>query len=174
MRKFCSVATVAVSAVIGSHAAHAQTSRLPAVEANVGFAAFADEAPVEHFVVGAAPRFYVSPRVSIGPEFVYMIGPEYVRDIFLTGNIWFDFFDQPPSRINRFTPYLVGGVGVMFHRNFLFNEGAARWFHKETGFSGGLGLRVAVGDRWYIAPEIRLGSELHARLTAALGYRFGR
>ena len=154
--------------------AHAQTARPPAAfDVNAGLATFTDEDPVEHFSIGAAPRFYVSPRVSVGPEFVYMIGPGEDRDFFLTGNVWFDFVEPPASGVNRVTPYLVGGVGVMLHRDFLHNEGV-KWFHKEVGFSGGFGVRVAVTERWYVAPEVRLGSELHARLTGAIGFRLKR
>lgn len=175
MGRSCSVAAIAASVLLGGGAAHGQTARPPtAVEVNTGYAAFPDEAPIEHFVIGAAPRFYVSPRVGLGPEFTYMIGPGDDRDIFLTGNVWFDFRAPPPAGVNRVAPYLVAGGGVMFHRNFLHREGVARWFAKEPAFSGGFGVRLALNDRWYVAPEGRLGWEPHARLTATVGYRFNR
>jgi hypothetical protein len=174
MCKPCPVAAIVAAVTLCAAGAQGQTSRPPtAVEVNTGYAAFADEAPVEHFAIGGAPRFYVSKRVSLGPEFIYMVGPGEDRDFFLTGNVWFDFVRPPDSGVNRLTPYFVAGAGVMFHRNFLHNEGV-KWFAREPGFSFGFGLRVAVNERWYVAPEARLGSEIHARLTAAIGYQFKR
>lgn len=174
MRTFHAAALLLAAAVFHATNAGAETNRpAPACETNIGLATFADEDAVEHFQIGAAPRFYLSPRVSVGPEFVYMAGPGEDRDIFFTGNVWFDIVEPGAMGVKRVTPYLVAGVGVMAHRDFLFNEGV-RWFHKEVGFSGGIGARIALNDRWYVAPEARLGSELHARLTAVAGYRFGR
>lgn len=168
------VAGILAALTLCGGVAEGQTSRPPtAVEANTGYAAFADEDPVDHFVIGGAPRFYLSKRLSLGPEFIYMVGPGEDRDIFLTGNIWYDFLTPPASGVNRFTPYLVVGGGVLFHRDFLHNEGV-KWFAREPGFSGGFGVRVALNDRWYVAPEARLGSELHARLTVAIGYQMKR
>ena len=40
----------------------------PVVEAVVGWAGFVDELLVNHAVAGASARFYVSRRVSLGPE----------------------------------------------------------------------------------------------------------
>jgi hypothetical protein len=167
-------ALLLAAALLHTTGAGAQTNRpAPALDTNTGLATFADEDAVEHFQIGVAPRFYLSPRVSVGPEFVYMVGPGEDRDIFFTGNVWFDIAEADATGVKRVTPYLVAGVGVMAHRDFLFNEGVT-WFHKEVGFSGGIGARIALNDRWYVAPEARLGSELHARLTAVAGYRFAR
>lgn len=155
-----------------SHTAFAQSTRpAPSFEGHIGYAGFVDESPVNHSIMGAAYRFHVSPRVSIGPEFIYMIGPGEDRDIFLTGDLWFDFIEPSPSGPARVVPYLVVGGGVMFHRNFLHNEGA-KWFAREPAVTGGLGARIAVNDRWYVAPEVRLGWEAHVRFSAAVGYRF--
>jgi hypothetical protein len=44
----------------------------------------------------------------------------------------------------------------------------------ELAVTGGIGVRIAINDRWYVAPEARLGWETHSRLTGTIGYRFGQ
>lgn len=163
-----------VLAITGfASAAAAQTDKPgPSLEFHTGWAAFVDESPVNHGVFGAAYRFHLSPRVSIGPEVAYMIGPGDDRDFFLTADVWLD--TRAPSATSRpvVVPYFVIGGGVMFHRNFLFPNGA-EWFAKEPAVTGGMGVRFNAG-KWYVAPELRLGWETHMRVSAAVGYRFNR
>ena len=117
---------------------------------------------------GGAFHYPLSPRVWVGPEAVYMIGPGNDRDLFLTGNIWFDVSAPPRGGLRRITPYLVAGIGFMRHtEEFLADFTAYEW-----AFTGGAGVRIRLGDRWYVAPEARLGWEAHSRLSAAVGYTF--
>lgn len=149
---------------------YAQSGRpVVAAEAIAGHAAFVDEAPIHHFVAGGALRYPLSARVGVGPEVVYMAGPGHDRDLFVTGNIWFDFLRPRAGEVRRVTPYFVAGAGLMRHtdrfsRDFTVHEWAA---------TGGFGFRIALNDRWYVAPEARLGWEAHSRLTVSVGYRFG-
>ena len=147
---------------------YAQTGEPRAgVEGTLGHAAFLDEDPIDHFIFGGGFRYRLSPRVSIGPEVVYMIGPGRDRDLFLTGNIWFDFMAPQPVGIRRVSPYVVAGGGLMRHQSE-FIEFVAH----EAAVTGGIGVRIALDERWYIAPEARLGWEPHTRLSANVGYTF--
>lgn len=152
---------------LGAATASAQPDRALRVEGTVGHAAFVDEDPVDHFIFGGAVPFQLTPRVSVGPEIVYMIGPGEDRDLFVTGNVWFDFFGD---RGRRVTPYVVAGAGFMRHRDEFFRD----FTSNEGAVTGGIGVRIALNDRWYVAPEARLGWETHSRLTAVVGYRFDR
>jgi hypothetical protein len=169
MRQRVFVAILVLLSVASTASAQSEP-RSPRVEGIVGHAAFVDESPINHFVFGGAVRFPLSPRVSVGPEAVYMIGPGEDRDLFLTGNVWFDFFRPTGNTLRRVTPYLIAGAGLMRHTDEFFRD----FTSNEWAFTGGVGVRIAITDRWYIAPEGRLGWETHSRLTASVGYTFGR
>ena len=64
--------------------ASAQTgaSRPPAAaELTAGYAGFVDDAMIDHGVIAGALRFHLLPRISVGPEVQYMIGPGDDRDV---------------------------------------------------------------------------------------------
>ena len=164
---FQRMALALVFVCAGGAAASAQ-DRSPRIEGTAGHAAFVDEDPIDHFMFGGAARLALTPRLSVGPEVVYMIGPGADRDLFVTGNVWFDLLRPGAGR--RVTPYVVAGGGFMRHRDEFITD----FTSTEGAFTGGVGLRIALHDRWYIAPEARLGWETHSRLTASVGYAFGR
>lgn len=62
--------------------AFSERNREPASVEIVGHAAFLDEDPIDHFVFGGAARFPLSPRVSVGTEVVYIIGPIWIAICF--------------------------------------------------------------------------------------------
>lgn len=147
----------------------AQTSRdrpAPAVEFLAGYAGFADDATIDHGIVGAAARVYVTPRVSIGPEFVYMRGPGSDRDLFLTGNLTFDILRPQASRPARVTPFLVAGGGFMEHSD---RFGSSDFSSYEGAFTAGGGVRGWITPRVYAFGEMRVGWELHIRVNGGIG-----
>jgi hypothetical protein len=157
------VIAAAIVLAIGSTVA-AQDRPRAAVEAVGGWAGFVDEATINHGIFGGAARWYLSPRVSVGPELVYMIGPGSDRDLFLTGNVTFDLFRDRPV-----TPFFVAGGGFMRHSE---DFGFRKFSSTEGAFTGGGGVRLALGERVYLAPEARLGWELHSRFSVTAGWRF--
>src|SRR5262245_12139098 len=74
----------------------------PVAEFAVGHAAFADDATIHHVTFGGSLRWYLTPRLSAGPELVYLRGPGSDRDLTLTGNVTFDLLSPRPGR--RWTP----------------------------------------------------------------------
>jgi hypothetical protein len=50
--------------------------------------------------------------------------------------------------------------------------GTGPFTSSEGSVSDGIGARVAVSDRFFVAPEFRLGWELHYRFGATVGARF--
>jgi hypothetical protein len=145
--------------------AFAQGQRTGAVEGVGGYAGFLDESVMHHSVLGGAARWYLLPRVAVGPELVYMKGPGDDRDTVLTGNVTFDFI----SGARKVTPFLVAGGGIFRHSD---RFGAETFSSTEGSFTGGGGVRIPIGERLYVAPEFRIGWEPHYRLSVAVGWRF--
>jgi hypothetical protein len=142
--------------------AEARERPAPVVEGALGWAGFGDEGVIHHTLVGGGARYYVWPRVSLGPELQYMVGPGQDRDLILTGNLVLDVFGPRAGRPRRATPYLVLGGGL-FHHSDRFGGST------EGAFTAGPGLRVWLSDRTFVAADARIGWEPHLRLAAVLG-----
>lgn len=156
----------AIGMVIGLAApAAAQNASIdrpaPAAEFTAGYAGFVDEGTVGHGVLGGALRFPLAPRLSVGPEIVYMNGPGDHSDLLITGNVTFDLV-HPRRWAASVTPFLVGGFGAFGYRSDRFSS----W---EGGFTGGGGVRVWMTSRVYATGEFRIGWEPHYRVTGTIG-----
>jgi hypothetical protein len=138
----------------------------PAVEFLVGYAGFVDDATIDHSIFGGAGRVYLTPRVAVGPELVYMRGPNDDRDLFLTGNMTFDLFPPRLGRPPRVTPFLVAGGGFFQHSD---RAGSFAFTSYEGAFTAGGGVRGWITDRAYALVDVRFGWELHARVNAGIG-----
>jgi len=103
---------------------------------------------------------------------IYMAGPGMDRDLFVTGNVTYDFVG--PRRAGRrdlVVPYVVAGGGFFRHTDRFGSRGSAA---TESAVTGGGGARIWVSDRVYIGGEARFGWEPHTRYTATVGVRLGR
>ena len=161
--RFCPFLLLAVLA-----GAAVPASAQTAIEATGGMAGFVDEAVIGHGVIGVGSRTYITPRVSIGPELVYMRGPGNDRDLFLTGNITYEF--RRPNTRGQVVPFVVAGGGLMRHSN---QFGQRSFTSVEGAAVGGGGVRWYVTDRLSIAGDWRLGWDLHSRFAGLVAYSFG-
>jgi hypothetical protein len=169
-RSACFVVIFAIFA--GEASAQAVDGRpAPAVEFLAGYAGFVDDATIDHAIAGVAARVYLTPRLAIGPEFVYMWGPNQDRDLFLTGNLTFDLLSPRDGRPRRVTPFLIAGGGLSQHSD---RFGPFDFTSYEGAFTGGGGVRGWITDRVYTFGDVRFGWELHARANAGVGIRLGR
>ena len=132
------------------------------VRGTIGYTTFLDEAPQHHLLTGGSVRIYVTRRLSVEPEFLFLYRSERDKDIIAWPQIAYDFAD-PGSRV---IPYVIGGVGLM-HSIF------PRFSTTESAVSGGFGMKVFVNDRVFVAPEARLGFEPILRFSVSVGYAFG-
>jgi hypothetical protein len=64
----------------------------------------------------------------------------------------------------RVRPYMTGGAGL------IYSKWSRRFSTSEWMVSGGFGTRVYVDDRWFVAPEVRVGWEPHLRFSVGIGY----
>ena len=131
----------------------------------VGYSNFLDENPLHHLVTGGSARFFVTNRLAVEPEFLFMYRSRQDIDFQVIPNVVFEF----TKRESRFQPYAIGGVGLQRHRE-LTGTGYY-WSNSWTG-SAGIGTKIFLSNRLYVAPEFRLGLEPIVRITASVGYVF--
>ena len=137
-----------------------------AAEALVGWAGFLDDSTIHHVAAGGSARMQIGSRFSVGPELTYMRGPGGDRDLFVTGNVTYDFAAQAPGYPPRVNPYLVAGVGGFRHSD---RFGAATVSSWEGTVTAGGGVRVMLTERVYAVGEARLGWEPHLRILGGIG-----
>jgi hypothetical protein len=167
-----SVVAAVVVALSGGTAAHAQSADqrpAPAVDLLAGYAGFVDDATVDHSILGASARIYLTPQLAIGPEVVYMWGPGFDRDLFVTGNLTFDVLSPRGGRPRRVTPFLVAGGGFMHHTD----RYGGTFTSMEGAFSAGGGVRAWITNRVYGLVDVRFGWEPHARINGGIGIGLG-
>ena len=159
-------------------AQQSQQLKSPRVEGKVifGSATFGDD--IDHKVVGGAVRAYVTKRLSIEPEYLYLRHSENDQDQHFQPNVAFDFIKDSTGRL---VVYGIGGVGVLHHKGrFVENDfvtGASRVF--DTSFTtwtatAGVGAKIFVTKRLFVSPELRIGREPTVRATINVGYVFAR
>ena len=142
----------------------------PAAEFAAGWVGFADDGVVSEGLIGGAARWYLHPRISVGPEVVYIHGDNHSH-LVVTGNVTWDLLATTNSRPSSITPFFVVGGGV-FQTRERFPSGT--FTSSEGAFTAGAGVRALVGDRVTIGIDARVGWELHLRLNGSIGLRLGR
>lgn len=135
-----------------------------------------DNDHIEHKVVGGAVRIYLTKRLSIEPEYLYMNHSENDQDYIVQPNVAFDFTD--PTK--RFVVYGIAGVGVLHHKGRSFGNdfvtGAPRVFDTSgTTWSAsvGGGVKIFLTKKLFVSPDVRVGREPTFRATINVGYVFG-
>jgi len=176
MRVLVVLVIVAIGTLTPVAAAFAQDRTRPIVEAVVGTSGYVDEIWDHFFTTGAGVRWFVSPRVAIGPEIVTQRGAGEASNLSVTGNVTYDFVRDAPGR--RVVPYLAAGGGYLRQRTIVGSGPGASVLQPFTSgegtFSGGIGARIMLGERFFVAPEFRMGWEPEIRFVATLGFRPGR
>jgi hypothetical protein len=140
----------------------------PAAEFAAGWVGFADDGVVSESLVGAAARVYLLPRISVGPEVVYMGGTNHSH-LVVTGNVTWDIL-ATRGRPRPVAPFLVVGGGMFRTRESFFTGTFAS---TEGAFTVGGGARAPVSDRITVGVDMRAGWEPHLRLSGSVGLRLG-
>ena len=162
---------VCVGIVATSEPAGAQKRPAPVAELSVGWAGFPDDGDmVSEGVIGATVRWYVRPRLSVGPEVAYVSGRNH-RHVMLTGNITWDVLAASNDRPRPVTPFVTVGAGLFQTRGTFFGDAVVS---REGAFTAGGGVRAAIGQRATAGAEARVGWETHLRLTGFIGVRLGQ
>ena len=148
----------------------------PRIEGKVIFGSAVFGEDLEHKLVGGAVRVYVTKRLSLEPEYLYLRRSENDQDHLVQMNVAYDFTD-PTKRV---VAYGIAGAGVLHNRGRVFRSdfvtGAPSVreisFTTWTASAGG-GLKIFVTKRLFVSPELRLGREPTFRATINVGYVFG-
>lgn len=137
----------------------AQNTQAIQVAGGLGYATFIDESDQSHITAGGAARVYLTRRNAIEPEVLYLyrnaadkdliLGVSYVRDL--------------GKATGRAVPYAVAGVGYLWGFRPRFTETSGT-------VAGGFGVRIFTGDRFFVSPEVRLGTEPILRLMVSFGW----
>lgn len=145
--------------------AHAQSpSAVPTVSVPVGWAAFVDDGRIDHGAFGVGAEWRITRHLAIGPELLYMVGPDDDRDLFVLGVVRAGILplDKPV------VPYVVAGGGLMRHSDRFLNESFSS---TEGAFIFGGGARLNLSPRVFVAPEFTIGWEPHLRASVSVGFR---
>ena len=149
--------------------AQQQPDTSPKVEAKliVGGSSFADPG-IPHTLAGAALRVYITRRLSVESEFLYMRHDKNDQDYYFQPNLAYDFTD-PTKRV---VLYGIAGVGVFKHQGDfgLPLEYGTTFTTWTTSFGGG--VKIYLTKRLFVAPEVRVGREPNVRGTVSVGYAF--
>lgn len=162
MRKHIALVFIWLVLLLGISPLFAQSGDL---RATAGYSNFLDESNLNHFVAGGSARFYLVSRMGFEPELLYMYRSTNDQDLVLQANITWDFRDK--SR--RVVPYAVGGVGLLRH---WAGTGIGNFAANGWTANAGLGVKIFLAEKWFVAPEFRLGFEPIFRVTGSIGYAF--
>ena len=135
-------------------AAEARQMR-PAIDLTGAWVGFADDVTVSEPLFGGAVRWPLTPRLSIGPEVVYIQGDNHDH-LVVTGNLVFDFRPNQPLQ-----PFVVAGGGMFRTREEFFDDAVTS---AEGAFTAGGGVRARISDRVSVGVDARIGWELHVRI----------
>ena len=79
------IIAVVATLILAALPVSAQERPAPALDLSAGWVGFADDGVVSELPIGAAFRWYLSPRISIGPEVTVIAGESHSHQI-VTGN----------------------------------------------------------------------------------------
>lgn len=153
--------------IIAAVSAQAQERPSPALDVTAGWVGFADDGVVHEALIGSALRWYLTPRVAIGPEAGLIRGTDH-HHLVLTGNVTWDVVTFAGGRV---TPFVVAGGGL-FQTSQTFAGGT--FTSREGAFTAGGGVRVRAGTRVTAGVDARIGWEPHLRIAGLIGVRLRR
>ena len=155
------------------------------VRATWGYNYLLDDTPPHALVGGVSVTAAVGPRFRLGGELVRanLFGPYgRYKSRARIGRGLLEYELRPGRRVN---PYWVLGLGITEYRDLIPvgyvhvpGEGwvpsdAAEWkVQTRLNLTGGIGVRLLLTDRIFIAPEARIGVAPLLQPTIALGFAF--
>ena len=173
--------SLVTAAVLIPQAAAAQPSPRVDLRAHWGYTHVLDDTPPQAWVGGGSLTAAVGPNLRLGVEVLHanMFGKysHYKeRARLITPIAEYEFRLNP-----RFKPYMVIGIGYTQYRSHVPNprhyfDRSLPEFHweKQPGinWSTGVGARLFLTRRLFLAPEVRIGLRPILRSTVSVGFAF--
>jgi len=162
-------AAVVAGLILSALPASAQDRPAPALDLGSGWVGFADDGIVSEWPIAVAARWYLTPRISVGPEVTFIAADSHSHQI-VTGNLTVDLL-APRNGAPRITPFILVGGGL-----FRTSEGFANrppFSATEGAFTIGTGARVPLTDRAAAGVDARIGWEPHLRITGFVSIGLG-
>ena len=127
----------------------------------IGPAWFLDEDFPAHLTVGGSLRAFLTDRLSVEPEFLYLRESASDQDYLLTASVAYDLARSG----RRAIPYVMGGAGIFHHQGERFSD-------TSLTAIGGMGVKISLSNRIVFAPRFRVGFEpnVYWMLTGSVGF----
>jgi len=141
------------------------------IKVTVGRAAD-DDGERPDWLVGGSFRYYASPRISVEPEVLYLTNGPGDHHLLVAPTVSADFRDPK----NSVVPFGTAGGGFVYSYRRSKVRDPKRQDEYESShaivptMNLGVGLKFYFGDRFFVAPELRLGVAPFARLQVSAGY----
>ena len=147
-----------------------------------GYAWGIDDTPPHAILKGVSVSVRAAERWRIGVEYLDadMFGPSEsteARASLITPTFEYEF-----RASGRLKPFIVFGVGYTHYRDLIpglaspYTEDSALVYEWEAqsgiNLAGGMGVRMYLTKRLYVAPEVRIGLVPVLRTTVSVGYSF--
>ncbi len=150
------------------------------VAAQGGYAWGIDDSPPHAILKGVSVSARAAERWRVGVEYLDadMFGPYESTEahaLLVTPTFEYEF-----RASGRLKPYIVVGVGYTQYRDLIPTFASAndttlvyKW-EAQSGINlaGGMGIRMYLTKRLYVAPEVRIGLLPFLRTTVSVGYSF--
>ena len=165
MRTVVTSCCLVIAGLAAATPASAQDRPSPSLDLHAAWFGFADDGVVSEVGFGGAFRWYLHPRIAIGPEAIYIQGDNHHHFV-LTGNLTVDLL---PGR--AIEPFIVVGGGLFQTYETFFGDAVTS---SEGAFTAGGGVRAFVSDRVSVGVDARVGWETHIRVGGIVAIRLGR
>jgi hypothetical protein len=104
---------------------------------------------------------------------VYWHAPGNEHELLVTGSATYDLVGPSPTR--RLVPFVVMAAGLSRRSSLLGRgpdiPGLRPYSTIEPTASGGVGVRIAIAQAFFVAGDARLGWEPERRVTVTLGWK---
>lgn len=165
IHRFVSSCFLTMAGLLIATSAAAQDRPGPSLDVHAAWFGFADDGIVSEAGFGGAFRWYLHPRIAIGPEAIHIQGDSHHHFV-LTGNLTVDLL---PGRAVE--PFIVVGGGMFQTHETFFDDAVTS---TEGAFTAGGGVRARVSRRISVGLDARVGWETHVRVGGTVGIRLGR